>query len=119
VQAIKPLRWVGSAKKDLLTMPDAVQQVFGFALFHAQTGFMHPSAKPLKGFGSAGVVEVVEDWRGNAYRAVYTVRFAEAVYVLHCFEKKSKRGIETPKRELDLIRERLQIAGSMAKEVKP
>jgi phage-related protein len=119
VQAIKPLRWEGSAKKDLLAMPDAVQQVFGFALFQAQAGFMHPSAKPLKGFGSAGVVEVVEDWRGNAYRAVYTVRFAEAVYVLHCFEKKSKRGIETPKRELDLIRERLQIASSMAKEVKP
>jgi phage-related protein len=118
VQVIRPLRWVGSAKKDLLRMPDEVQQVFGFALFQAQTGLVHQSAKPLKGFGSAGVIEVVEDWRGNAYRAVYTVRFADAVYVLHCFEKKSKRGIETPKRELDLIRERLQIASAMAKEVK-
>ncbi len=89
-------------------MPAEVQQVFGFALFHAQIGQLHPAAKPLKGFGSAGVVEIVEDWRGNAYRAVYTVRFAGAVYVLHCFEKKSKRGIETPKREMDLIRARLK-----------
>lgn len=108
--ALKPLRWMGSAKKDLLTMPDEVQQVFGFALFQAQIGHLHPAAKPLKGFGSAGVVEIVEDWRGNAYRAVYTVRFAGAVYVLHCFEKKSKRGIETPKREMDLIRARLKEA---------
>ncbi len=95
-------------------MPDAVQQVFGFALFHAQIGKMHPAAKPLKGFGSAGVVEIVEDSRGNTYRAVYTVRFAGAVYVLHCFEKKSKRGIETPKREMDLIRERLKEAEAFA-----
>jgi phage-related protein len=75
---------------------------------------MHPAAKPLKGFGSAGVVEVVEDWRGNAYRAVYTVRFAGAVYILHCFEKKSKRGIETPKREMDLIRIGLKEAEAQA-----
>lgn len=97
-----------------MAMPDAVQQVFGFALFHAQIGKMHPAAKPLKGFGSAGVVEIVEDSRGNTYRAVYTVRFAGAVYVLHCFEKKSKRGIETPKREMDLIRERLKEAEAFA-----
>jgi phage-related protein len=110
----KPLRWVGSAKKDLLAMPDEVQQVFGFALFHAQTGLLHPAAKPLQGFGSAGVVEIVEDWRGNTYRAVYTLRFAGAVYVLHCFEKKSKHGIRTPKREMDLIRARLKEAGAQA-----
>jgi phage-related protein len=79
---------------------------------------MHPAAKPLKGFGSAGVLEMVEDWSGNTYRAVYTVRFADGVYVLHCFEKKSKRGIETPKREMDLIRERLKIAGVKAQEAK-
>jgi phage-related protein len=97
-------------------MPDGVQQVFGFAMFQAQAGTIHPSAKPLKGFGSAGVLEVVEDCRGNAYRAVYTVRLSGAVYVLHCFEKKSKRGVETPKRELDLIRERLQIASTTSKE---
>jgi len=100
-------------------MPDEAQQVFGFALFLAQSGSLHPAAKPLKGFGSAGVVEVVVDRRSNAYRAIYTVRFADAVYVLHCFEKKSKRGIETPKREMDLIRERLKEAASLAREVKP
>jgi phage-related protein len=111
---LKPLRWIGSTKRDLLDMPEEVQQVFGFALFQAQIGQMHPAAKPLKGFGSAGVVEVVEDWRGNAYRAVYTVRFAGTVYVLHCFGKKSKRGIETPKREMDLIRVRLKEAEARA-----
>jgi len=95
-------------------MPDEVQQSFGFALYYAQIGLLHPDAKPLKGFGSAGVLEVVEDWRGNAYRAVYTVRFADAVYVLHCFQKKSKQGIATPKAELDLIRERLKEAAAMA-----
>ena len=96
-------------------MPDEVQQTFGFALYYAQIGLLHPAAKPLKGFGSAGIVEIVEDWRGSAYSAVYTVRFARAIYVLHCFEKKPKRGIETPKREMDLIRERLKEAEMQAK----
>ena len=105
---------MGSAKRDLQAMPEEVQQVFGFALFHAQIGLLHTAAKPLKGFSSAGVVEIVEDWRGNTYRAVYTVRFAGAIYVLHCFEKKSKRGIETPKRDLDLIRTRLREAQTFA-----
>lgn len=114
-ERLKPLRWIGSAKRDLLAMPDQVQQVFGFALYHAQAGLMHPAAKPLKGIGSAGVVAIVDDWRGNAYRAVYTVRFADVVYVLHCFEKKSKRGIETPKREMDLIEDRLKQAEAFAK----
>jgi phage-related protein len=116
-QTIRPLRWIGSAKKNLLSMPDQVQQVFGFALYLAQTGSQHPDAKPLRGFGSAGVLEIVEDWRGNAYRAVYTVRFAQAVYVLHCFQKESKRGIETPKPEMDLIRTRLKEAEALAKGV--
>jgi phage-related protein len=107
---VSSLRWVGSAKKDLLAMPDEVQQTFGFAFYLAQIGQRHPATKPLHGFGSAGILEVVEDLRGNAYRAVYTVRFAGAIYVLHCFEKKSKHGIETPKREMDLIRERLKQA---------
>ena len=97
-------------------MPDEVQQAFGFALYHAQIGLLDPDAKPLKGFGSAGVVEIVEDWRGNSYRAVYTVRFAQAVYVLHCFQKKSKHGIETPKAEMDLIRERLKEAQKQARD---
>lgn len=96
-------------------MPDEVQQTFGFALYHAQIGLLHPDAKPLKGFGSAGIVEIVEHWRGNAYRAVYTVRFADSVYVLHCFQKKSKHGIETPKQEMDLIRERLKEAVKQAR----
>jgi len=96
-------------------MPDEIQQIFGFALYHAQIGLVHPDANPLKGFGSAGILEIVENWRGNAYRAVYTVRFAQAVYVLHCFQKKSKQGIETPKAELDLIRIRLKEAENRAR----
>jgi phage-related protein len=76
---------------------------------------LHLDAKPLKGFGSAGILEIVEDWRGDAYRAVYTVRFARAVYVLHCFQKKSKYGVETPKPEMDLIRARLKEAEMLAK----
>lgn len=114
-QALRSLRWIGSSKKDLLAMPGEVQQIFGFTLYHAQIGMLHPDAKPLKGFGSAGVVEIVEDWRGSSYRAVYTVRFAASVYVLHCFQKKSKHGIETPKHEMDLIQERLRQAENQAK----
>lgn len=95
-------------------MPNEVQQVFGFALYQAQIGLLHSDAKPLKGFGSAGVIEVVEDWRGDTYRAVYTVRFAQAVYVLHCFQKKAKRGIATPKKDLDLIRDRLKQVEKLA-----
>lgn len=96
-------------------MPDELQQAFGFALFQAQLGLLHPNAKPMKGFGSAGILEIVEDWRGNTYRAVYTVRFAQAVYVLHCYQKKSKQGIETPKADMDLIRKRFKEAEALAK----
>jgi phage-related protein len=106
----KPLEWIASAKKDLLAMPSEVVDVFGFALHLAQHGGKHPQAKPLKGFGSAGVLEVVEDDDGNTYRAVYTVRFGNALYVLHCFQKKSHKGIATPKQEMDLIRDRLKFA---------
>lgn len=113
---LRPLEFVRSSKKELLVLPDEVQQVFGYALFLAQTGRMHCSAKPLKGFGSAGVLEVVEDMRGDTYRAVYTVRLADAVYVLHCFQKKSKRGRETPQQTMELIRERLKEAERIAKE---
>ncbi len=116
-QALRPLRWIGSAKKDLLAMPDEVQQGFGFALYYAQIGLLHPNAKPLRGFSSAGILEIVEDWRGNAYRAVYTVRFAQAVYVLHCFQKKSKHGVETPQADMDLIRRRLKEAEALMKGV--
>jgi len=84
---MKNLEWVGSSKKDLKEMPEDVQDIFGFALHFAQIGLTHPKAKILKGFGSAGVLEVVESYQGDAYRAVYTVKFANAVYVLHCFQK--------------------------------
>jgi phage-related protein len=98
-----------------MAMPDDVQDTFGYALHLAQIGKKHDQAKPLKGFGSAGVLEVVEDPDGNTYRAVYTVRFGNAVYVLHCFQKKSMHGIATPKPDIDLIRERLRAAEAHAK----
>jgi phage-related protein len=91
-------------------MPDEVIDVFGFALHLAQSGKKHQQAKVLKGFGGAGVLEVVEDHKGDTYRAVYTVKFGQNVYVLHCFQKKSKQGIQTPKQDIDRIRERLKAA---------
>ena len=109
----KELVWVASSLKDLRAFPEEVRQVMGFALFQAQTGGKHVAAKPLRGFGGAGVLEVVEDYAGDTYRAVYTVRFTETVYVLHAFQKKAKRGIATPKHELDLIRARLAAAREM------
>jgi phage-related protein len=115
--ALKPLYWVGSSKRDLQALPDEVVDVFGYALYLAQIGKKHQQVKPLKGFGSAGVLEVVEDWKGSAYRAVYTVRFAGAVFVLHVFQKRSKRGVTTPREDMDLIRERLKAAEQVAKEL--
>ena len=112
----KHVLWVGSSKKDLMAMPDEVKSAFGFALYLAQQGKKHQNAKPLKGFSGAGVLEVVEDSLGDTFRAVYTVKIAENIYVLHCFQKKSKRGIETPKQEIDLIRDRLKMAQEHAKE---
>jgi phage-related protein len=106
----RPLFWVGSAKKDLLVLPEDVVDTFGFALHLAQSGKRHEQAKVLKGFGGAGVLEVVEDSKGGTYRAVYTVKFANAVYVLHCFQKKSTSGIATPKPDMDLIHARLKLA---------
>ena len=106
----KPLVWIASSKRDLKTFPEAVKDVVGYALYLAQIGRKHEAAKPLRGFGSAGVLEVVEDNVGGTYRGVYTVRFAGVVYVLHCFQKKSKRGIATPKADLDLVKQRLTIA---------
>lgn len=109
-QPRKPLKWVGSAKRDLDGMPEDVQDVFGHAIDLAQAGGRHQDAKALSGFGSAGVLEVVEDFRGDTFRAVYTVKFSGWVYVLHCFQKKSKSGIKTPKEDLDLIKARLKAA---------
>jgi len=96
-------------------MPDSVIDVFGFALHLAQTGKKHDQAKPLRGFGGASVLEVVEDHMGDTYRAVYTVKIADAVYVLHCFQKKSRHGIQTPKQDIDLVHERLRAAQAHAK----
>jgi phage-related protein len=114
----KPLEWIGSSHKDLLTLPAEVRRFFGFALSLAQAGDRHDAAKVLKGFGGAGVLEVVEDDMGGAYRAAYTVRFAEAVFVLHYFQKKSKRGIATPKEDMDIIHARLKIAEAFVKELR-
>jgi phage-related protein len=105
---LKPLHWVASSKKDLMSMPEEIRDLFGYALYLAQEVGKHPDAKPLRGFGSAGVLEVVKSFQGDAYRAVYTVRFSHAVYVLHCFQKKSTTGIATPKSEVDLIKSRLK-----------
>ena len=111
----KPLHWVGSAKKDLLTLPDDVINDFGYALGAVQMGATPPQAKPWKGEGS-GVLELVENHRGDTFRAVYAVRFSEAVYVLHCFQKKSPSGIRTAQSDIDLIHERLKLAQQHYKE---
>jgi phage-related protein len=114
----KPLQWIGSAKRDLMVLPIGVRKFFGHALDFAQRGEQHEAAKPLKGFGGAGVLEIVEDDAGGTYRAVYTVKFEEAVFVLHCFQKKSKRGIETPKADMNIIRTRLKVAEVLVKELR-
>ncbi len=105
----KPLFWVGSAKRDLLAFPEPVKDEIGVALSVAQFGGKHPKAKPWKGDG-AGVFEVVEDHRGDTYRALYTVRFEGAVYVLHAFQKKSPQGIKTRRVDTELISQRLRMA---------
>jgi phage-related protein len=109
-RALKPLVWIGTAKDDLSAFPAPVKADIGHALFVAQQGGKAPAAKPLKGFGGAGVLEVVDDHDGDTYRAVYTVRFSERVYVLHAFQKKSKSGAETPRPELAKIDARLKRA---------
>jgi phage-related protein len=114
----KPLIWIGGSKKDLMALPLDVRKFFGHALDFAQRGDQHDAAKPLKGFGSAGILEVVESDSDGTYRAVYTVKFAQAVFVLHCFQKKSKRGIVTPKEDMDIIRARLKVAEALAKELR-
>lgn len=96
--AVKPVSWIGSSYKDFRALPDSVQDVMGFALYQAQIGEKHRTAKPLKGFGGAGALEIVADQEGDNYRAVYTMKFATVVYVLHAFQKKSKSGIKTPTR---------------------
>ena len=107
---IKKLSFVGSSRKDIKEFPDEVKQDIGYALFEAQRGKRSLNSKPLKGFGGAGVLEIMEDFSGNTYRAVYTVKFEHAVYVLHCFQKKSKHGIGTPQQHINLVKQRLKVA---------
>jgi phage-related protein len=106
----KPLFWIASSRRAVRDFPDDVRHLVGFALWQAQLGRTHRDAKVLKGFGGAGVLEVVADHDGDTFRAVYTVKFAGAIYVLHAFQKKSKKGIKTPKPEIELIRRRLKEA---------
>lgn len=113
--AFKPLVWVGSSLDDLREFPDTAQDHVGYALFVAQQGGKHRNTKTLTGFGGAGVIEVVTDHRGDTFRAVYTVRYHSAIYVLHAFQKKSRTGRETPRREMDLIEQRLREAERIAK----
>jgi len=112
---MKTLYWIGSSRKDLASLPEDIQDAFGYALHLAQAGSKHSHAKPLKGYKSAGVLEVVEDYIGDTYRAVYTVKIATSVYVLHVFQKKSSSGISTPKPDLEKINERLKIAEAHAR----
>ena len=112
----KPLVWVGSALDELRALPAPVCRSMGYALRFAQAGVKPDNVKPLRGFSGAGVLEVLEDYDGDAYRAVYTVKLAGVVYVLHCFQKKSKRGIATPKTTMDLVLKRLRAAEMMHEE---
>jgi phage-related protein len=117
--SFKPVIWVGSSRKDLREFPPSVQDHMGYALYVAQRGGKHRDAKALSGFGGAGVLEVVKDYRGDTFRAVYTLRFARAIYVLHAFQKKSKTGRETPHREIELVKQRLRETEQIAREMKP
>ncbi len=115
-EMLKPVEWVGSSKGDLKKFPAAVQDRIGFALYQAQIRLRHRDAKLLKGLGPH-VLEVVSRHDGDTYRAVYTVRFKLAVYVLHAFQKKARRGIVTPKQEIDLVKRRLRTAEQHYKDV--
>ena len=115
----KPIEWVGSSLDDLRGFPPEVRRDFGQALFEAQLGGRHPAAKPLSGFGGAGVLEIVADHDGNAYRGIYTVKFGSVIYVLHAFQKKSKRGARTPARDRNLIETRLKIAAEHYRSTNP
>jgi phage-related protein len=107
---LKHIIWIGSSRKDLKSFPDDVKDLMGYALYQAQRGGKALSAKPLTDFGGAGILEIVADHRTDTYRAVYTVKFGDFLYVLHAFQKKSKQGVTTPKTEIALIKARLKTA---------
>jgi phage-related protein len=113
--SLKPVVWVGSSLKDLREFPGGVQDHMGYALYVAQRGGRHRDTKNLSGLGGAGVVEIIKDYRGDTFRAVYTLRYRSAVYVLHAFQKKSKSGRATPRREMELIQQRLREAERIAR----
>ena len=122
--ARKPVEWIGSARSDLRKFPQDVRRVMGQAIDDAQLGTEHPAAKALKGFGGRGVLEIVDDFDGDTYRAVYTVKFAGFVYVLNAFQKKAKKGTATPRHEIELITARLKRAdqhyrANIVKGIKP
>ena len=116
--SVKPVVWIGSSLNDLREFPEDVHDIMGYALYLAQTGGKHQSAKPLKGFGGAKVLEITDDCDGDTYRAVYTVKFGDTVYVLQAFQKKSKKGIATPQQDIKLIEERLKRAQEHYEESK-
>jgi phage-related protein len=114
---LKPIVWMGSSRRDLRTLPDDVVDMFGYALYLAQAGGRYPTAKALRGFGDAAVLELSRNDAHGTYRAIYTVRFPVAIFVLHVFQKKSVAGIRTPRPDLHLIRSRLSAAALVAKEM--
>jgi phage-related protein len=115
----KPVVWVGSSRADLREFPDIVQDHMGYALYVAQQGGKHRDTKTLRGFGGSGVLEIIRDYRGDTFRAVYTVQYENAIYVLHAFQKKSKTGRETPRRDVELIKQRLRDAERIARGETP
>jgi phage-related protein len=115
-EAERPLIWMGSSRRDVRGFPRQVRRDIGQALYAAQQGETDPAAKPLKGFGGGSLLEIIADYGGDTWRAVYTARFPEAIYVLHAFQKKSKKGIGTPKRNMDLIRQRWAEADRLHRE---
>jgi phage-related protein len=116
VVAERPVVWVGSSRRDLREFPREVRRDIGRALYAAQEGETDPATKPMRGFGGGSVVEIIAHHRGDTWRTVYTVRFGEGIYVLHAFQKKSKSGIATPKRDMELIRQRLAEAERLHRE---
>jgi phage-related protein len=107
---LKRVVWIGSSRKDIKSFPDEVRDFIGYALYQAQMGSKARTAKPLLGFGSAGVIEIIKDYHTDTYRAVYTLKFDDVIYVLHVFQKKSKHGIATAKSDLALVKARLKLA---------
>lgn len=115
--ALKPLEWVGSSKMDLIGLPESVRKEFGHQLHLVQAGERPIGAKPLRGFGGASVLELSSDFDGNTIRAIYTVRFPRSVFVLHVLQKKSKKGIATPKADLEVLKQRLKSAAERYRQI--